>query len=218
MATIYYPDGTLVRGNGNEVYMIVGGERRLVSDFGLEANDEGTRSVSVDDFPTDLPALTPEMLEALPVGEPIIQLEGVVETERQDEVRSSMPRRYMWTRAVLSQEAGRLDCTTRTWTRQPWVGFTAGAMIMLADSNGEYLWSSGLVQFGVDGFRIPFKSSDRTDRWQQSVPQEVSRKATRIEIVHTHAPKNRLNDIIRETAQVSKDIAGIVQAIMVVAA
>ena len=112
-----------------------------------------------------------------------------------------MPRRYMSSTVRLSQEAGRIDGDTRTWTTQPWFGFTAGVCVLLAGANGEILHSTEIVQFGVDGFRIPFKRSDRTDHWVQAVPVAVAMRTTRIEILHTHAPKTRLLQIIQEIGQ-----------------
>ncbi len=121
-----------------------------------------------------------------------------------------MPRRYLSTHARLSQEAGRIDCTTRTWTRQPWVGFTGGATVLLGAGNGELVHNTDLLQFGVDGFRIPFKTWTRQDYWVQPVPRDVAMRTQVLEIVHTHAPKDRffrtLEDIKR-TATLVADIA-----------
>jgi hypothetical protein len=192
-----YPDGILLR-SGDETYLVVAGERQLIQDETLL--NEINAAPRGNESPVPVLEVDPGELDSVPVG-PEFEARGLIEASREDEVHSDMPRRYMNSTVRLSQEAGRLDGDTRTWTRQPWVGFTAGVCVLLAGANGEILHCSDLVQFGVDGFRIPFKRSDRTDHWVQAVPAAVAMRATRIEILHTHAPKNRVQQIIQEIGQ-----------------
>ncbi|WP_053227260.1 hypothetical protein [Solirubrobacter soli] len=192
-----YPDGVLLR-SGDETYLVVAGERQLIQDETLlneinAAPREGSGAVPVLNVDAG-------ELDSIPVG-PEFEARGLIEASRQDEVHSDMPRRYMSSTVRLSQEAGRLDGDTRTWTTQPWIGFTGGVCVLLAGANGEILHCSDVVQFGVDGFRIPFKRSDRTDHWVQAVPADVAQRTTRIEILHTHAPKVRILQIIQEIGQ-----------------
>jgi hypothetical protein len=199
-----YPDGILLRSN-DETFLVVAGERQLISDPALLAEiNETPRDAELSPVPV-LDVESPE-LATIPRG-PDFEARGVIESSRQDEVRSDMPRRYMSSTVRLSQEGGRLDGDTRTWTRQPWVGYTGGVLVLLIGPNEEILHNTAVVQFGVDGFRIPFKRSDRTDHWVHGVPVEASRATARLEIVHTHAPKNRVLDIIREAQEVGKALS-----------
>jgi hypothetical protein len=193
-----YPDGVLLR-SGEDTYLVVAGERQLISDPDLlneihATPKEGSSAVPVLE-------VADGELGSVPLG-PEFESRGLLEQSSENEVPSDMPRRYMNSTVRLSQEAGRLDGDTRTWTRQPWVGFTAGVCVLLVGANGEILHCTDIVRFGVDGFRIPFKRSDRTDHWVQGVPVDVAMRTARLEILHTHAPRTRLQDIIREVGQV----------------
>jgi len=213
MPEIYPADGTLLRANG-EVYVMVSGERQRISD--PEALSELTKVVEDSDVGTiDVPTmltLSEEQLAAVPQG-PDFVAEALIEATRQDEVTSNMPRRYMWTRATVSQESGIVSATTRVWTTQPWVGFTGGAMLLLAGQNGEVIGYTNLIQIGVDGFRIPFMTSDRPVPWQQNLSPEVTRRTQHIEIVHTHAPKPRLEAILTQMRDAGKLIGEIAVAV-----
>jgi hypothetical protein len=94
------------------------------------------------------------------------------------------------------------------------VGFTAGVAVLFGGANGEIVGSTvGSHQFGVDGFRIPGKHSDRTDNWWENVDPGVAWRTTRLEILHTHASQNRLLAIVREAAEVAKPIAEVAAVI-----
>jgi hypothetical protein len=214
MATIYYPDGTLVRGSNGAVYTFMEGRPRAVTGplvVGRNGEDISKKYLE------SLPRLEEQLLEEGPLLEAVM-LESGLEVVQQDELQSDMPRRYMRTRAALAQGARRIDCETETWTRQPWFGFTGGVIVFLAtgeqDQGGQYLWRSELQQFGVDGFRIPFKRSRRIDTWSQDVPAEVAQQATQIRIAHTHAPRDRAQQQIEETLAVTGDIITIVAAVI----
>jgi hypothetical protein len=175
----YYPDGTLLRGGGDQIYLIAAGQRRRVPQ---DATEVGAGIA--------FPRLSERDLAAIPAG-PALEV-ALEEYREQDEVISDMPRRYMSTNATLSQEAGRLDAWTRTWTRQPWFGFTGGVVVLFGDTNGEFIGNTDLHQFGVDGFRIPFKRWNREDWWSEAVAPDLAARTTRLEIVHVHAPRDRL--------------------------
>jgi hypothetical protein len=212
------PDGLLLRANG-AVYIMVSGERQRISDpeiLGELDGDTGTAK-SAGAAPPALLTLSEEQLDAIPEGPDFAAERAVVEATREDEVRSNMPRRYMWTHATVSQESGIVAATTRCWTRQPWVGFTGGVLILLGDQNEEVIGYTNLVQIGVDGFRIPFKLSDRTVPWQQNLSPEVTRRTQRLEIVHSHAPRGRLIEILQEMKAVAETIGSIATALRAIA-
>lgn len=197
-----YPDGFLVRGEGTEIYILINGERRLVRDFNQEVSSMG-QSFTVPQIPD-------QELQQIPEGS---VLAAAIEASQEDEVVSDMPRRYMSTNAWLSRESGRIDADTRIWTRQPWVGYTGGVMVLFGDANGEYLGRTDLHQFGVDGFRIPFKQWQRLDHWDEAVSRDISRRITRLAIKHTHAPRNRLIAIINEVTQTVKALDQLIDAL-----
>lgn len=204
-----YPDGTLLRGPGPEVYVIVNGMRHRIPDFGTGM--EGGRP----DQAFAVPQVADGELYTIPEG---AALEAVIQqSQGPDEVVSDMPRRYLESTATLSQEAARLDVWTRTWTRQPWLGFTGGVVVLFGAQNGEYIWNTDLQQFGVDGFRIPFKRWNREDWWFVDVPADVAGRTAALQIVHTHSLRDRffaaLEDIRRAT-QILVDIANNLRTIV----
>jgi hypothetical protein len=209
VSTITYPDGLLLRSNG-DTYVVVAGERQLISDPALLAEIDGSK----DSNEVAAPVLEIETheLETVPLG-PEFEARGLIEASRQDEVHSDMPRRYMSSTVRLSQEAGRLDGDTRTWTTQPWIGFTGGVYALLISGNEEIVHCTDVVSFGVDGFRIPFKRSDRTDHWVQAVPADAALKTVRLEIVHAHTPRNRVLDIIRQAQQAGQTLGEILNTL-----
>jgi hypothetical protein len=198
-----YPDGMLVQGPVSDLYIVVNRQLWRIDEPLARDPALGTGNISI-------PRLSALELQGMERG---ATMRALVEAEQEDEVVSDMPRRYMSTHAWLSQESGRIDADTRTWTMQPWLGYTLGVMVLFGGANGEYLGRTDLHQFGVDGFRIPFKQWQRLDHWDESVPFEISRGITTLVIKHTHAPKERLLDILNQIAQVGEALAPIITTI-----
>jgi hypothetical protein len=123
-----------------------------------------------------------------------------------DEIRSDRKRRYMETTASLVGEF--LVCRTRTWTTQPWWGFTGGVRVLGINAENHVVDYTRQHQFGVDGFRIPFKVSDRRDVWYDHLSNPGDQIVT-LHIWHYHAPKNRLEAILRDAKEAAKDIADV---------
>ena len=124
----------------------------------------------------------------------------------------------MSTSVRISQEGGTIDGTTRTWTTQPVLGFTGGIMVILGATNGEYLAQTGIWQFGVDDFRIPFKESDREDRWNQYLGPNITQQiqsSSQIEIVHAHKPRDRMQAQLNQLKGVAEGIGAIAGVIRV---
>jgi hypothetical protein len=197
---ILYADGSLVRGADGSRYVIAGGRRYPAPEKpGVESMNTITPEFSMDD------------LELYPEGN-AITLEATIEAETEEtEVPSDMPRRYMWSHVTLSQEEARIDGTTRTWTRQPWIGFTGGVTVFLVNAANQVIATTDLQQFGVDGFRVPFKRSDRYDTWSQSVPAPIAQQTVRLAILHHHAPrKDRWRQQLAEALQTAQDVAQVI--------
>lgn len=205
------PDGTLLRANG-EVFVVVAGERQRISDPealnelepGGEAGVEASEATPGGSGVLTLPA---EEIERIPQGLDF-EIQGLVQQYTETEVVSDSPRRYMATDARVSQENGRIDATTRTWTRQPWWGFTGGVCVLLGRADGEFVHNTDLHwPLGVDGFRIGRWT--RQDYWTQYIPVDMSRQVQSMEIVHVHAPKNRFFERLEEIKRAATLIADI---------
>jgi hypothetical protein len=115
----------------------------------------------------------------------------------ENEIQSDRARRYMRTQVQVTG-SGAVLAHTRTWTRQPFIGFTGGVDVFALDANDIILDHTGVHQFGVDGFRIPFKHSDRTVTWFDQLDQDILPQVAKLDIFHFHAPRDRFNDIADE--------------------
>ena len=122
-----------------------------------------------------------------------------ITAEREDDLGDG---RHMKT-TVRFSGTGKAYAETKTWTDNNFVGFTGGVLIAYVDANGDVLGMSEMVQFGVDGRAIPGKASTRNDRWNPTVPGELAGKVKSLEVVQTHAPKNRLLEAVRQLRSTS---------------
>lgn len=125
--------------------------------------------------------------------------------DQQDEVHSGRRRRYMHTRAQVTASGAVLGMT-RIWTRQPWLGFTGAVRVLALDPNDVILDYTGEHWWGVDGFRIPFKQSDRDVMWFDRFDLAKAEPATRLMALHYHAAINRLPAILQEAQDTAQRI------------
>jgi len=201
-----YADGTLLKAPDNALYYYVGGELLKIDDAPRAARAADLLE-AFGVLPTDVTAAE---LQVVPVGS---MPRGTLDEYQEDEVVSDRPRRYMATEAHLSQESGRIDAKTRTWTRQPAIGFTGGVAILFVGANEQILGNTDVHQFGVDGFRIPFKQWKRQDDWSEAVDPGVAQATVRLVILHSHKPKSRILAILSESAQIGRAIGDVIAAI-----
>ncbi|MDN5856057.1 MAG: hypothetical protein L0K86_25095 [Actinomycetia bacterium] len=128
--------------------------------------------------------------------------------------------RWMSSTATMSPD-GTIRGTTRIWCRWALRGFTGSVVPALFDKDGRVLWpldvGSEKHQYGVDGTHVPFKDSDRTENWQNKVPQSVVASGTiaRLGLVHFLDPKNRLLDDLKIVGEVIDVVVKIVREILV---
>jgi hypothetical protein len=120
--------------------------------------------------------------------------------------------------SITLYNTGRMDGVTRTWTNVDFSGFTGGVCVVLIGDNNHRLWVSGLHTYGVDGDKIPFKVSDRTEGWDEQVPQELLNQVRGVAIVQRHAPDPRLPDWLKTAGEALEEIKPIIQAIALIAA
>jgi hypothetical protein len=133
----------------------------------------------------------------------------VLVADKEEEIPSSRPRRYMHTKVQMQGQT--IIGQTRTWTRQPVYGFTGGVIILAYNAEGVVLDYTSLHQFGVDGFRVPFKESDRTDMWFDYLDEFKIQTATGLEIFQHHSPKNRLDAELNEIVTTAEKVAGAIE-------
>jgi hypothetical protein len=127
---------------------------------------------------------------------------------REDAVTQSGARR-MWTDATYLPADQRLFAKTRTWNAVKLTGFTGGVAVLFLDQHGRAIGASSVHRFGVDGSWIG--RSDRMDTWQEYIDPSLPwvPQIRGIDILHTHAGVNRLEDIIKEALEKAKAIGEI---------
>jgi hypothetical protein len=100
--------------------------------------------------------------------------------------------------------------TTRTWNSVKMTGFTGGVQVVFLDREGHVLGFTGVRTFGVDGTWVG--RATRTDVWQEPVPNAPA-GAVAIRVVHTHAGKNRLVDIVRKAKELAQEVDDLVKTL-----
>lgn len=114
---------------------------------------------------------------------------------------------YMETDVTVNQD-GTLWASTRTWSDNWVVGFTGGVIAWVTDEGGNFLHRTSPQTYGVDGKGIFWKPSSRMEFWQEQVPADYVPAARAIEILHFHAPRPRVGEIIKEILDTADDAAG----------
>jgi hypothetical protein len=118
--------------------------------------------------------------------------------------------RRMRTTATWFPAEGRVVATTRTWNSVKMTGFTGGVQVVFLDREGHVLGFTGVRTFGVDGTWVG--RATRTDVWQEPVPNAPA-GAVAIRVVHTHAGKNRLVDIVRKAKELAQEVDDLVKTL-----
>jgi hypothetical protein len=195
-----YPEGTLVRGGGPEIYQIEAGRRRRIPDpatfIGHGCRWEQVRQIADQD------------LKALPLGEPLPSI-GLPYVEKQDSLGNE---HYMATTAALLPSNGRVIAATQTWTRNFWIGFTGGVLVLLLDEYGNVAGHTGIQSFAVDGLAAVASPSARTDYWHAALPPALIARACRLALVHKTAPESRRDEIFAQVERVACEAAASARA------
>ncbi|MDH2334272.1 hypothetical protein [Paenibacillus polymyxa] len=96
-------------------------------------------------------------------------------------------------------ETGRLDAFTKTWTADPWKGFT-GTVIVFLITDEQIIHATEPHSYGVDGVRVGDPS--REDYWYEDIPIDVVEKMNSYAIWHAHTPIDRVTpDKFKEWAE-----------------
>jgi hypothetical protein len=127
----------------------------------------------------------------------------------------------MSTRATLFTGVAKVTGTTQIWSHAWFGGFTGTVMVLLADRDGELLtYAAPGDSWGVNGLfeAVVGSPSDRTEHWQADVRDASWIPLTsQIAIVHSHAPRNRLFDILNEGVNKARTAAEVVALIAAIA-
>jgi len=111
---------------------------------------------------------------------------------------------YMWSVAQLETSGG-LNVFTRTQSAKPLEGFTGGVTVVALDANsatGKIIWhpeppADTTRSYGVDGFDIPGKQSDRFEPWEVgTIPASVVKDVRALRVINFHNPKNRIVPVL----------------------
>jgi len=112
----------------------------------------------------------------------------------------------METQAWLNKKTGLVLGITTTRTLNWAFGFTGAVGLLIFDTNGAPILRSATHAFGVDGRGVFFKPSARTDTWQQNIDVNIAQAAGAIKVVHTTAPRQRLDQILDEVVRTSEKL------------
>lgn len=110
--------------------------------------------------------------------------------QRQDKVGRKRRHKYYMKTSFSLNSNGNLTATTRTWSRRKFWGFTGGVYIVLTDASKNPIWTSEQHRYGVNGRRLG--KSDRTEKWQATVPKSILTRVRGYAIVQQHTPSKRV--------------------------
>lgn len=122
---------------------------------------------------------------------------------REDAVTRSGARR-MYTEATYFPDQRRIFARTHTWNNVKLTGFTGGVALVFLNNDGRAVGAGSVHTFGVDGTWI--RRANRWDTWEEMFTVDVPwlTEVRGVGILHTHAGRNRLPEIIREAVSVGK--------------
>jgi hypothetical protein len=112
----------------------------------------------------------------------------------------------METQVWLDTDAGRADAITHTYSENWVFGFTGSVGLMYLTGDNRVLGTSGPQAYGVDARGVFFKRSSRTDPWTHNLDPGAAAQVGRVLIIHSHAPRQRLGDILREIGEIGGSI------------
>ncbi|MGN4457456.1 hypothetical protein [Bacillus cereus group sp. MYBK57-1] len=104
--------------------------------------------------------------------------------------------REMETTITIS-ENGRIDGSTLTKTCKRAFGFTGSVIVFLTDSKGNILYATDTHRYGVNALGYLKNCDDsgdhqRTEFWNENIPQEVINNISGYEITHAYTPLPRV--------------------------
>ncbi len=117
--------------------------------------------------------------------------------------------RRMRTTATWFPSENRVVATTRTWNSVKLTGFTGGVQVVFLDRDGHVIGATGMRTFGVDGTWVGRYS--RTDVWEERVDAPWLSRATSIRVVHSHAGRVRLKEIVRYAVDTATPVVELVK-------
>ncbi|MEL7245568.1 MAG: hypothetical protein AAGM40_25020 [Cyanobacteria bacterium J06573_2] len=109
---------------------------------------------------------------------------------RQDKVGRKKRHKYYMKTSFSLNSSGKLTATTRTWSRRKLWGFTGGVFIVLTDAYKNPIWTSEQHRYGVNGRKLG--KSDRTEKWQATVPKSILSRVRGYAIVQQRTPTRRV--------------------------
>lgn len=115
---------------------------------------------------------------------------------------------WMKSRAILSRH-GRIDVSTRTWSKHEGAGFHGAVVVFLVDEHGNRLYSTKPRSYGVNSKHLP--GDDRTDAFHEEVPAEIIARADGLVIQHLYRPESEILDRLRDAKEASGYLAGILR-------
>jgi hypothetical protein len=106
--------------------------------------------------------------------------------------------------------SGSLRTTTRLESHIALSGFTGGMLVALLNSNGQAIYTTPILQYGVDGYDVPSwlggTPSPRNVSANFQLNPGLFEQVDRININLFHAPKNRLGAVLSQALPIVIEI------------
>ena len=115
---------------------------------------------------------------------------------------------WMESHAILSR-TGRIDVSTRTWSKSEASGFHGAVIVFLVDEHRNRLYSTKPRSYGVNSKHLP--GDERSDSFHEAVPVDIIANADGLVIQHLYQPESELLDRLRDAKVASGYLAGILR-------
>lgn len=137
-----------------------------------------------------------------PVERKVMLVKFPVQSEHKDNIGNA---HWMDTSVTVSnpasQDTGRIDGSTHTWSKEALRGFEGGVMVFLLDDQKNVLYSTPLHKYGVNGEAMG--NNDRHDTWKETgISKDIIDNTRSVAIVHLDAPTSHWNDFVAKAKDV----------------
>ena len=155
------------------------------------------------------PALSAAATFALTMAFATAQAQTPVTVTAKDNLGSA---RYMDSTATWDPTTNQVKGQTHIYVHHALSGFTGGLSATLNDKDGHALAILPQISWGVDGTKVFWSHSSRTEHWSFAVSPNLASKVASITLINSLAPHNRMGAILKEIGDVFQEVTKILES------
>lgn len=135
---------------------------------------------------------------------------SLLQAHRIDDINYQVGKGHMDSTISFDPQTGKAVAFTKIWTNDKAFGFT-GSVKAVVFTTDDRIWSSSVHTWGVDAdYPLIHSNHERTERWEETIPLDISQHATRCAIIHYYDPHYRIFDWIDQVVAGTKSVSDLV--------